>query len=345
MAPATISDPEIALARATRDAIRDEMARDSSVVCWGEDIKGGTGAEGFPATEDAWPGVMPTYEGLAEMFGPERVRDMPIAEAGFIGAAFGAAALGLRPIVDLMFLDFLGVCLDQIANQGAKTGYMSGNQVRAPVVIRTAFGAGRQLAGQHSGAHYSVFSHFPGLKVVAPATPYDAKGLMTAAIRDENPVIFCDHRLLSAIKGPVPVESYEIPIGTADLKRDGDDIGIVAISRMVHVALEAGKELAKHGISAAVLDLRTLSPLDEDAIVRLLSKTGRLLIVDEDNPRCSISSDVAAIAASSGFSYLKAPVVRVTAPHSPVPFSPPLEDFYLPSVGRVVVAAQRMIER
>lgn len=334
---------ETTLPGAVRDAIRQEMEQDESVVCWGEDIKGGTGADGLSPTDDAWPGVMPAYAGLAAQFGLERVRDMPIAEAGFIGAAFGAAAVGLRPVVDLMFVDFLGVCLDQIANQGAKTGYMFGNQLRAPVVIHTAFGAGRQMGGQHSGIHYSVFSHFPGLKVVAPSTPYDAKGLMAAAIRDDNPVVFCEHRMLATLKEEVPIAPYTIPIGQADLKREGDDVVIVAVSRMVHIALDAAEQLAKRGVSAAVLDLRSLSPLDEGAILDALQRTGRILIVDEDNPRCSVSSDVAALAAERGLDLLKAPVVRVTSPHTPVPFSPPLETYYLPDAERVAAAAERLV--
>ncbi len=334
----------ISMSIATRDAIRDEMARDPAVVCWGEDIKGGSGVEGFSERDDAWPGVMPAYSGLAAAFGPERVRDMPIAEAGFIGAAFGAAALGLRPVVDLMYVDFLGTCLDQIANQGAKAGYMFGNQIRTPVVIRTLVGAGVGFAAQHSGMHYSVFSHFPGLKVVAPSTPHDAKGLMTAAIRDENPVIYCEHKMLAARKGPVPDEPYEIPLGKADLKREGDDIVIVAASLMVHVALEAAERLAGDGVSAAVLDLRSLSPLDEETILEQLARTGRMVVVDEDNPRCSVSADVAALASGPGFAYLKAPVERVTAPHTPVPFSRALEDYYLPNADRVVDATERILQ-
>jgi acetoin:2,6-dichlorophenolindophenol oxidoreductase subunit beta len=328
---------------ATRDAIRDEMARDEAVVCWGEDIKGGSGGDALSETEDAWPGVMPAYEGLAAEFGANRVRDMPIAEAGFIGAAFGAAALGLRPIVDLMFVDFLGVCLDQIANSGARNPYMFGNQIKAPVVILTAFGAGRRMGGQHSGIHYSVFAHYPGLKVVAPSTPYDAKGLMTAAIRDDNPVVFCNHRMLATFKAEVPDTPYVIPIGKADLKRKGDDVVLVAVSRMVHVALEAAEELARSGVAAAVLDLRSLSPLDEEAILEALRRCGRMVIVDEDHPRCSVAADVAALAASGGYGFLRAPVERVTSPHAPVPFSPPLEDAYLPSAERVVAAARRVL--
>ena len=329
---------------AIRDAIAQEMERDEAIVCWGEDIKGGTGGSALDETQDAWPGVMPAYAGLASDFGASRIQDMPIAEAGFIGAAFGAASVGLRPIVDLMFGDFLGVCLDQIFNQGAKTAYMSGGQMCFPVVINTAFGAGRRMGGQHSGIHYSVFSHFPGLKVVAPATPYDAKGLMISAIRDDNPVVFCQHRMLATTKGNVPDDPYEVPIGSADLKRVGDDVGIVAASRMVQVALEAAETLAGQGVSAAVLDLRSLSPLDEDAIVELVERTGRLVVVDEDNPRCSIASDVAAVAADRGFTALRAPIKRVTAPHTPVPFSPPLEDEYIPTAERVIAAVREIVE-
>lgn len=330
---------------ATRDAIRDEMRRDPSVVCWGEDITGGAGSEVLSEREDAWPGVMPAYAGLAAEFGPERVRDMPIAEAGFIGMAVGAAMGGMRPVVDLMFIDFLTVCLDQIANQAAKNPYMFGGQVTNPVVIRTAFGAGRQFAGQHSGAHYSIFAHYAGVKVVAPSTPYDAKGLMTAAIRDDNVVVFCENRNLATVKDEIPDRPYTVPIGKAALLRDGDDVALIAASRMVHVAREAAERLAEAGVQAALLDLRTLAPLDVESIVSVVAKTGRVVIIDEDGPRCSISADVAAVCVEHAFEHLEAPVARVTPPHVPIPFSPPLEASYLPDADRVVAAVHGLLDK
>jgi pyruvate dehydrogenase E1 component beta subunit len=334
---------ELTTSRATNAAIRAEMARDPNVVCWGEDIAGGAGVDWFPEDEDAWPAVQPAFAGLRAEFGAARVRDMPICEAGFVGAAFGAASLGLRPVVDLWYPDFLGVCLDQVVNQGAKTPYMFGNQWTVPVVIRTLIGGGRSFGAQHSGCHYSVLAHYPGLKVVAPATPYDAKGLMSAAIRDDNPVVFCEHKLLASRKGEVPDEPYEIQIGKADLKRDGGDAVIVTMSAMVHTALRAAEQLASAGVEVAVLDLRTISPLDEDAILEQLGRSGRMVVLDEDLPHCGVASEVAALAAGRGFGELRAPVERVTAPHLPVPFSPPLEKRYIPDVDRTVAAVQRVL--
>lgn len=334
---------QLALAAATNEAIRSAMRRDEAVVCWGEDIKGGRGTS-LPEGQDAWPKDMVTYAGLAAEFGVERVRDMPIAEAGFIGAAFGAASLGMRPIVDLMFGDFLGVCLDQLANQGAKNPYMTGGNLQSPVVVRTTFGAGRQMGAQHSSMHYSVFAHFPGLKVVAPSTPYDAKGLMTAAIEDESPVVFVDHRLLSNLKGPVPEDDYVVPIGSAVLRTGGDDVLLIAASRMVHLCIEAATSLREEGVQATVLDLRSISPLDERAIIDAAEGIGRVVVVDEDNPRCSISSDIVSLISRHAFGALEAPVEVVTPPHTPVPFSPPLEAAYLPTTERVLAAVHRAVQ-
>jgi len=333
----------LSLAGATNAAIRGEMARDAAVVCWGEDIAGGAGVDWFPEDEDAWPAVQPAFAGLRKEFGGARVRDMPIAEAGFIGAGFGAATLGLRPVIDLWYPDFLGVCLDQLTNQGSKVPFMSAGQWQAPVVVRTLIGAGRSFGAQHSGCHYSVLAHYPGLKVVAPSTPYDAKGLMTAAIRDDGPVVFCDHKLLSPRKGQVPMHDYEIPIGKADLKRDGRDVVIVGISATVHTALQAAERLSGAGVDAAILDLRSVAPLDEEAILESLAMTGRMVVVDEDTPRCSVASDVAAIAAGPGLGALKAPVERVGPPHVPVPFSPVLEQRYIPDVESVCDAVARVM--
>jgi len=233
--------------------------------------------------------------------------------------------------------------MDQIFNQGAKLRYMFGGKAKVPMVIRTMIGAGFGAAGQHSGCHYAVFAHMPGLKAVAPATPYDAKGLLIAAIRDDDPVMFFEHKMLYDMTGEVPEGDYVVPIGKADIKREGNDVTIVAISRMVHIALEAAKRLSTEGIEAEVVDLRSLSPLDEDAVLSSLAKTRRLVVVDEDNPRCSVAADIAALAVDKGFDYLDAPVKLVTAPHTPVPFSPSLERYYIPTPERVIAAVREIV--
>uniref|UniRef100_A0A831TCN1 Alpha-ketoacid dehydrogenase subunit beta n=2 Tax=Thermorudis TaxID=1649508 RepID=A0A831TCN1_9BACT len=332
----------ISYREALNEAIRLEMRRDPTVVIMGEDIAGGAGI-GHIESVGAWGGVLGVTKSLVSEFGRQRVLDTPISEAGFIGAAVGAAVTGLRPIAELMFVDFFGVCMDQIFNQGAKLRYMFGGKAKVPLVIRTMIGAGFGAAGQHSGCHYSVFTHMPGLKTVAPATPYDAKGLLIAAIRDDDPVIFFEHKLLYDTTGEVPEGEYVIPLGKADVKREGSDVTVVAIARMVHVALEAAARLAGEGIDVEVIDLRTLSPLDEEAILESLAKTRRLVVVDEDNPRCSVAADIAALAVDQGFDYLDAPVKMVTAPHTPVPFSPSMEQFYIPSPQRVIDAIREVV--
>ncbi len=335
---------------AINEALRLEMERDPNVIMMGEDIAGGAQHHGAnDEMTDAWGGVFGVTKGLVGTFGPERVRDTPISESGFIGAGVGAAATGLRPVVELMFISFVGVTLDQIVNQAAKMRYMFGGKASIPLVIRTTIGAGFRAAAQHSDAIYSTFVHFPGLKVVAPATPADAKGLLTAAIRDDDPVIFVENKLLYATRGPVPEGEYVVPIGEARVAREGSDVTLVAISRMVHFAENAADQLANDGISAEVVDLRSLSPLDENTVLESVRKTGRLVIIDEDTPRCSVASDIAALAASQALEYLNAPVRMITAPHTPVPFSPALEDAYLPSpekivnVTRSLMAAETMV--
>jgi pyruvate dehydrogenase E1 component beta subunit len=334
---------QLSYRQAINEALRQEMRRDPSVFLMGEDIAGAPGRDN-PEMVDAWGGVLKVTAGLIREFGPERVRDTPITESAFIGAGVGAATTGLRPVVELMFIGFLGVALDQITNQAAKMRYMFGGKAKVPLVIRTTIGAGFRAAAQHSDATYSTFVHFPGLKVVAPATPHDAKGLLITSIRDDDPVIFCENKLLYDTKGPVPEESYTIALGKADVKRTGTDVTIVAISRMVLISLQAAEQLAKEGIEAEVLDLRSLSPLDEKAILASIEKTGRLVVVDEDNPRCSVAADVAALAASRALGYLDAPVRMVTAPHTPVPFSPVLEDRYVPDTRRVIEAARSILK-
>ncbi|MBN3855244.1 alpha-ketoacid dehydrogenase subunit beta [Paraburkholderia sp. Ac-20340] len=327
---------KITYSQAINEALAQEMSRDDSVIVMGEDNAGGAGA---PGEQDAWGGVLGVTKGLYGKF-PGRVLDTPLSEGGFIGAAVGAAACGMRPVAELMFIDFMGVCFDQIFNQAAKFRYMFGGKAVTPVVIRTMYGAGLRAAAQHSQMLTSLFTHIPGLKVVCPATPYDAKGLMIAAIRDNDPVIFCEHKLLYTMEGDVPEESYSIPFGEANILRDGDDVTIVTYGRMVHYALDAAQKLAKDGIEADVIDLRTTSPLDEDTILESVGRTGRIVVVDEANPRCSMATDIAALVASKAFGDLKAPVRMVTAPHTPVPFAASLEDLYIPSADQIAEAAR-----
>ena len=316
--------------QAINEALQIAMREDPTVVLLGEDIAGGAMVDHL-VNDDAWGGPMGVTKGLGQEFSRNRVLDTPITEAGFIGAAVGAAATGLRPVAELMFVDFFGCCMDQIFDQGAKLRYMFGGKAKCPVTIRTQIGAGVSAAGQHSGCHYSVFAHMPGIKCVVPSTPVDAKGLLLSSIRDDDLVMFFENKVLYGSKGEVPEGTEGIPLGVADVKREGEDLTIVAISRMVHEALGAAEALSAEGIEAEVIDPRTLSPLDEETILNSVAKTHRLLIVDEDNPRCSAATDIAAMVADQGFDTLDAPIKRVTAPHTPVPFSPPLEQFYVPS--------------
>jgi pyruvate dehydrogenase E1 component beta subunit len=324
---------------AINEALSQEMERDPTVLLMGEDVAGGATVPGFDQ-EDAWGGVLGVTKGLVQKFGRDRVLDTPISESGFIGAAVGAAATGLRPVAELMFVDFFGVCMDQIFNQGAKLRYMFGGKAKVPVVIRTMIGAGFRAAGQHSGCHYSVFTHMPGLKTVVPSTPADAKGLLAAAIRDDDPVLFFEHKLLYDVQGEVPAGEHLIELGKADIKREGDRVTVVAIGRMVQMALDAAESLSAEGVSVEVVDPRTLSPLDEDTILSSVRKTRRLVVVDEDNPRCSMATDLVALVASRAFDDLDAPPQMVTAPHTPVPFSPVMEDFYVPTPEKVAEAVR-----
>jgi len=329
---------------AINEAIRMEMRRDPTVILMGEDVVGGATVPHLEATgEDAWGGPLGVTSGLAKEFGRKRVLDTPISESAFIGAAVGAAATGLRPIAELMFVDFFGVCMDQIYNEGAKLRYMFGGKAQIPMVIRTMIGAGFRAAGQHSGCHYSVFTHMPGLKTVTPSTPRDAKGLLISAIRDPDPVIFFEHKLLYDTSGEVPEGNYTTPLGVADVKRKGKDVTVVTLSRMVHIALEAAEKLSKDGVALEVIDLRSLSPMDYRTILESVKKTHRLLVVDEDNPRCSIACDVVALVSEQAFDELDAPPRVLTAPHTPVPFSPPLEDYYIPGVGKIISAAKSLV--
>src|SRR5260221_4056114 len=333
--------PKISYRQALNDELRADMRRDASVVVIGEDVAGGAGGSG---SDDAYGGIMGVTRGLVGEFGRHRVIDTPITESAIMGMAAGAAITGLRPVAELMFVDFLGVCFDQILNQAAKFRYMFGGKVRTPLVIRAMFGAGFNAGAQHSQCLYSFFTHVPGLKVVMPSTPYDAKGLLIEAIRDDDPVIFLEHTKLYDIEGEVPSESYRIPFGEAAVLCDGSDVTIVALARMTQPAMEAARALAAQGIEATVIDPRTTSPLDEDSILESVAQTGRLVVVDEANPRCGMAGDIAAMVVERAFADLKAPIRRVTAPHTPVPFAPELEAAYIPNGAAIERAVLDIVQ-
>ena len=323
-----------------RDTIDGEMARDDSLIMLGEDIVGGHGAPGGP---EAIGGIWGTSTGLWAKYGGDRVIDTPISESAIIGAAAGAALTGKRAIAEIMFADFIGVCMDQIWNQVAKFHYMFGGKSRCPLVIRMAWGGGFNAAPQHSQSIHSFVTAMPGLKVVMPSTAADTKGLLTQAIRDDDPVIFLEHKALYAASGEVPDGEYLIPFGHARQVTQGDDITILSTGMMVGLAEAAAAQLAEDGIGCDLLDLRTTSPLDEEAILDSVEHTGRLLIIDEAPLRCSFATDLAALAASKAFASLRAPIELVTAPHSPVPFARELEAAYLPTPDKIVAAATKLM--
>jgi pyruvate dehydrogenase E1 component beta subunit len=330
---------QLSFQQAINEALAQEMERDPTVILMGEDIAGGSGAEG---QMDAWGGPLGITKGLWSRFG-DRVMDTPISESAFVGAAIGAAVSGLRPVAELMFVDFMGVCFDQIFNQAAKFRYMFGGKAVTPLVVRTMCGAGFRAAAQHSQCLYPIFTHIPGLKCVVPSTPYDAKGLLIQSIRDNDPVIFFEHKLLYPMQGAVPEEPYAIPFGEANFVREGDDVTIVTLGRMVHVTSEAAALLAQDGMECEIIDLRTTSPLDEDSILESVEKTGRVVIVDEASPRCNLATDISALIAERAFASLKAPIRRVTPPHTPVPFSDVLEDMYIPDASKVGAAVRDLM--
>jgi len=311
--------------------LHEEMVRDPREVIKGEDVASGQG------------GVYGVTAGLTEKFGVARVIDTPITESAIVGAAGGAALTGLRPVAELMFIDFLGVCLDQLLNQIAKFRYMFGGQARTPLVIRTMIGAGEGTGPQHSQILYPMLAAIPGIKVVAPSNAADAKGLLAEAIRQDDPVVFCEHKALYMNECEVPEGDYVIPFGKARTVVQGTDITLCGLSRMAVLAEQAAAELAAEGISAEVIDPRTLSPLDEESILASVSKTGRLVVVDESNPLCSMASEISGMVAEFGFDYLDAPVQRVTAPHTPVPATPCLEKEYVPSVADIIRAAKKAL--
>jgi pyruvate dehydrogenase E1 component beta subunit len=323
---------ELTFAQAIREALAEEMRRDPGVCIFGEDV-----------AEAGTP--FKVLSGLVEEFGTERVLDTPISEAGFTGMAVGAAMTGLRPIVDIMFGDFITLTMDQMVNQAAKVHYMSGGKWKVPMVMRTTLGATRRSAAQHSQSLHAWFSHVPGLKVILPSTPYDAKGLLKTAIRDENPCVFFEDKMMYKLKGPVPAEEYTVPLGVADVKRVGSDITLVATSSMVQVALGAATLLDKAGISAEVIDPRTTWPLDEKTLIESAKKTSRAIVVDEGYGRYGVTAEIASVIAEGAFYDLDAPVKRMGAMHVPIPFSPPLEDMTVPTEQSVFETARAICGR
>jgi pyruvate dehydrogenase E1 component beta subunit len=334
--------PQKSMRQALNEALQHEMRRDQNVILLGEDVAGGAGCEG---EEDAYGGVLGVTKGLVGEFGRGRVIDTPISESAIIGAAAGAALAGLRPVADLMFVDFLGVCFDQIFNQAAKFRYMFGGKAVTPLVIRAMIGGGFRAGAQHSQTLHPMFTMVPGLKVVMPSNPYDAKGLLIQAIRDDDPVIFLEHKAMYDVMGEVPDEAYVIPFGEANVTREGKDVTVVALSMMVDRANQAADALRSEGISVEVVDPRTTSPLDLDTILESVENTGRLVVVDESPPRCSLAADIAAQVAEHGFDALEGPILTVTCTHTPSPFSPALEDLYLPSVERISAAIRKAVKK
>jgi pyruvate dehydrogenase E1 component beta subunit len=327
-----VAERQLTMAEAVREALAEEMRRDPRVFVMGEDV-----------AEAGTP--FKVLRGLVDEFGPERVMDTPISEPGFTGIGLGAAMTGMRPVVDIMFGDFLFLALDQIANQAAKVHYMSGGKLTAPIVIRTTLGATRRSAAQHSQSLHALVSHIPGLKVALPSTPYDAKGLMKTAIRDDNPVVIFEDKMMYAVKGSVPEGDYTIPFGQADVKRAGDDITLVATSSMVYVALAAAEKLAAQGISAEVIDPRTTVPLDVDTLVASAMKTGRAIVIDEGYQSYGVTGEIASLISDRAFYQLDAPVKRLGAMDVPIPFSPALEDLTVPTAEKVVELASELCRK
>jgi pyruvate/2-oxoglutarate/acetoin dehydrogenase E1 component len=321
----------LTFAGALNEALAQEMRRDPKIFMAGEDI-------------GQYGGIYGVTKGLLDEFGEKRVRDTPITESVIIGLAVGASAAGLHPVVELMFVDFIGVSMDQLLNQAAKMKYMFGGKATLPLVLRATQGAGHQAAAQHSQCLESWFMHIPGIKVVVPSTPYDAKGLLTTAMRDQNPVVFLEHKFLyGTVEGEVPEESYTIPFGVADVKRKGDDVSVVATMAMVHKALKVADDLAKEGISVEVIDPRTLTPLDDATIVESVKKTHRLVVVTEEVGHAGSSAEIVARVADKAFDYLDAGIKRVTAPFTPVPFSPVLESAFIPSEEKIIAAIREVV--
>ncbi|MER2108529.1 MAG: alpha-ketoacid dehydrogenase subunit beta [Solibacillus sp.] len=334
---------KITFMQAINEAMDQSMERDDHVFLMGEDIAGGATVDHL-GNEGAWGGVFGVTKGLVEKYGRERVIDTPISEMGYMGAAVGAAATGLRPVPELMFNDFLGFCFDMILAQGSKMRYMFGGKASIPMTVRTCHGAGASAAAQHSGSYYGMFGSIPGVKVVVPSNPYDAKGLLNAAIEDDNIVIFFEDKTLYGLKDEVPEEYYTVEIGKAKVKKEGSDLTIVTIGKMLYVAFEVADQLEKEGVSVEVIDLVTAAPWDQETIVKSVKKTGRLIIIDEANPHNNTATDIASVVADKAFDYLDGPIKCVCAPNTPVPFAANLEQLYLPNAAKVLDVAAELIE-
>jgi len=327
-----MSTRELTFAQAIREALDEEMARDERIIILGEDV-------------GAWGGVFRTTEGLFQKYGPERVIDTPLSEAGFVGLSVGAAMTGFHPVPEIMFGDFITLVMDQLVNQAAKMRYMTGGQIQVPLTVRATMGGGRSSGAQHSQSWHAWFAHVPGLKVVVPSTPYDAKGLLKTALREPNPVIFFEDKVMYAkVKGPVPEEEYCIPFGQADIKRAGKDVTLIALSRMIHPSLAAAEKLAAEGIEAEVIDPRTLTPLDRSTLVESVKKTGGAVIVDEGYQHFGATAELSATIAYGAFDYLDAPVERLGAMDVPIPFTPVLENATIPDENKIIAAVHKVLE-
>jgi len=315
---------------AINEALKEEMKRDKKVFVMGEDVA------------DPFGGSFKVTKGLSTEFGINRVRNTPISEAAIAGATVGAAIAGLRPVSEIMYMDFTGCCFDAIVNQAAKIRYMSGGQVDAPLVFRTQQGAGKSSAAQHAQSWEAIYAHIPGLKIVLPSTPYDVKGLLKTAVRDNDPVLFIEHKMLYGLKGEIPEEEYTIPFGEAKIVKEGEDVTILAYSRMVHFALDAAKKLENDGISAEVIDLRTIVPLDKKTIIKSLKKTEHLAVAQEAVERCGFAAELATFAMEEAFDYLDAPVKRIAAKNTPIAFAPALENFIIPDANDIYLGVKGM---
>ncbi|WP_414044049.1 alpha-ketoacid dehydrogenase subunit beta [Macrococcus animalis] len=334
---------ELTFMQAVTEGIDQAMEKDDTVILMGEDVAGGNTVEHLKGDE-AWGGVFGLTKGIVGKYGRDRVIDTPIAEQNYVGAGVGAAATGLRPIVELMFNDFIGYALDALLNQGSKMRYMFGGKAKIPMTMRTVHGAGASAAAQHSQSLYGMFGAIPGIKVVVPSNPYDAKGLLLAAVEDDNLVVFSEDKTLYGMKGEVPEEYYTVEIGKAKIVREGEDLSIVAIGKMVHVALEVADELEGQGVSVEVIDLVTVAPWDQETIMNSVEKTNRLIVIDEANPQSSTGHSIAAVVGDKMFDHLDGPVKVITAPHVPVPFAANLEALYIPNKEKVLKEAAEIIE-
>lgn len=336
---------QVLFMNAINEALDQAMEKDENVLLLGEDIAGGAGVPHLEENnEDAWGGVMGVTKGLMPKYGRDRVIDTPISEMGYMGAAVGMAVTGLRPVPELMFNDFIGFAFDAILGQGSKMRYMFGGKAKVPMTVRTMHGAGASAAAQHSGSYYGMLGSIPGVKVVVPATPYDAKGLLLSAIEDDNLVIYSEDKTLYGTKGEVPEEYYTIPIGKADVKRQGDDLTIVTIGKMLFVGLEVAEILEKDDVSVEVIDLRTVAPWDQETVLESVKKTGRLIVIDEANPHNNTATDIASVVADKAFDYLDGPIKCVCAPNTPVPFAINLEQLYIPDADKVLTEAAEIID-